>query len=64
MTVIYSFPNAQLSQVVLQGEDMYVLDSANQQVYRITLTTDGMGAVPGLVHADPGDAAQRQGDQL
>ncbi len=45
MTVIYSFPNAQLSQVVLQGEDMYVLDSANQQVYRITLTTDGMGVV-------------------
>ncbi len=47
ITPIYSFPNAQLTQVVLQGEDMYVLDSANQQVYRITLATDGMSVVPG-----------------
>lgn len=47
ITPIYNFPNAMLTQAVLQGEDMYVLDSANQQVYRITLTTDGWGVVPG-----------------
>ncbi len=45
MNVIYTFPNAALTQVVLQGEDMYVLDSANQQVYRISLSTDGMNAI-------------------
>ncbi|MEO8397372.1 MAG: hypothetical protein ABI700_30525, partial [Chloroflexota bacterium] len=47
MTPIYAFPNATLTKAVLQGEDMYVLDSGNQQVYRITLATDGMSVVPG-----------------
>ncbi len=45
-SVIYSFPNANLTQAVLQTPDMYVLDSANQQVYRITLSTDGMSVLP------------------
>ena len=47
MTPIYAFPNAMLTQAVLQGEDMYVLDSGNQQVYRITLASDGMSVVAG-----------------
>ena len=47
MTPIYAFPNATLTKAVLQGEDMYVLDSGNQQVYRITLATDGMSVLPG-----------------
>lgn len=46
-SVIYDFPAASLTQAVLQGEDMYVLDSANQQVYRITLTEDGLGVIDG-----------------
>lgn len=46
-SVIYDFPAASLTQAVLQGSDMYVLDSANQQVYRITLTEDGLGVVDG-----------------
>ncbi|MCC6803536.1 MAG: hypothetical protein IT319_11690, partial [Anaerolineae bacterium] len=47
ITPIYNFPNATLTKAILQGEDMYVLDSANQQVYRITLTSDGWGVSPG-----------------
>ncbi len=47
LTPIYAFPNAMLTRGVLQGEDMYVLDGANQQVYRITLAPDGMSVVPG-----------------
>ena len=47
ITPIYAFPNATLTHAVLQGEDMYVLDSANQQVYRVTLAPDGMSVVPG-----------------
>ncbi|MEP7292806.1 MAG: hypothetical protein ABI835_13570 [Chloroflexota bacterium] len=46
-SVIYQFPSASLTQAVLQGEDMYVLDSANEQVYRITLTANGMGVAEG-----------------
>jgi len=46
-TPIYAFQNAQLTDVVLQGDDMYVLDSNNQQVYRITLTEDGLATMPG-----------------
>lgn len=45
LTPLYPFPNAQLTDAVLQGEDMYLLDSNNQQVYRITLTEDGMNVV-------------------
>lgn len=46
-TIVYSFPSASLTQAVLQGADMYVLDSANQQVYRITLSSDGTSVVEG-----------------
>jgi hypothetical protein len=43
--LIGSFPNAVLKQVVLQGLELYVLDSQNQQVYRISLTEDGRSGV-------------------
>jgi hypothetical protein len=43
--VVSSFRNAVLNQVVLQGLDLYVLDSQNQQVYRVSLEEDGHRAV-------------------
>ncbi len=42
MIVLDTFPNALLSRVVLQGEDLYVLDDGNDQVYRVTLNSDGL----------------------
>ncbi|MAS36842.1 MAG: hypothetical protein CL610_22750 [Anaerolineaceae bacterium] len=42
---IEAFPNATLTRAVLRGEDMYVLDNGNDQVYRITLSDDGMSMV-------------------
>ncbi|MDD9955784.1 MAG: hypothetical protein OXP68_06140 [Anaerolineaceae bacterium] len=45
--VVEAFPNAILTDIVLRGDDLYVLDSANQQVYRITLNESGLGIVPG-----------------
>lgn len=45
-TPIDSFTNALLTQVVLRGEDMYVLDDRNDLVYRVTLTADGRSIVP------------------
>ena len=45
--VIEAFPNAILTDIVLRGDDLYVLDSGNQQVYRITLNDSGLGIVPG-----------------
>jgi len=36
-----------LKQVVLQGLDLYVLDSQNQQVYRVSLSEDGRKSVDG-----------------
>jgi hypothetical protein len=45
-TPIDSFTNALLTQGVLRGEDMYVLDDRNDLVYRVTLTSDGRGVVP------------------
>lgn len=45
LQLIESFPNAMLTRVVLQGLDLYVLDSQNQRVYRVSLTSDGRTAV-------------------
>ncbi|MDX2160892.1 MAG: hypothetical protein SF162_06160 [bacterium] len=42
LLVLDTFPNASLSRVVLQGEDLYVLDDGNDQVYRVTLGSDGV----------------------
>ncbi|MBI5667005.1 MAG: hypothetical protein HZC41_03285 [Chloroflexi bacterium] len=50
---ITSFPNAQLKQAILQGLDLYVLDSQNNWVYRVTLTADGLDDVPGTQQLIP-----------
>lgn len=42
VTVIDTLPQAVLSRVVTQGQDLYVLDSANQRVYQVTLGEDGL----------------------
>jgi hypothetical protein len=44
---LQSFQNAILKRVILRGQDLYVLDSQNQQVSRVTLAADGRGVVPG-----------------
>ncbi len=46
VSVVDTFPNAELTQLVIQGEDVYVLDSRNQFVYRVTLADDGLSIVP------------------
>ncbi|MBZ0298953.1 MAG: hypothetical protein K8J31_04385 [Anaerolineae bacterium] len=43
---IEAFPNATLTTAVIRGEDLYVLDDGNDQVYRITLSEDGMSMLP------------------
>lgn len=43
---IEAFPNATLTTAVLRGEDLYVLDDGNDQVYRVTLAEDGLSMVP------------------
>lgn len=45
--VISAFPNANLNQVVMRGVDMYVLDDANDLVYRIQFSSDGRSMAPG-----------------
>lgn len=45
LQLIESFPNAVLTRIVLQGLDIYVLDSQNQRVYRLSLVSDGRTAV-------------------
>jgi len=47
MRLISSFPNAGLTRVVLQGEDLYALDNTNDLVYRIKIGEDGLSLVPG-----------------
>lgn len=47
MQLITSFPNAGLTRVVLQGEDLYTLDNTNDLVYRIKIGDDGLSLVPG-----------------
>lgn len=46
MQVVTSFPNAGLTRIVLQGEDIYALDNTNDLVYRIKVEADGMTMVP------------------
>lgn len=43
---IAAFPNAALTRVILRGEDLYVLDDNNDQVYRVTLTSTGLSMLP------------------
>lgn len=47
MQVLTSFMNATLTEAVIQGEDIFVLDGANQLVYRVKLTPDGRSIIPG-----------------
>jgi hypothetical protein len=42
VVVIDTLPQAVLTRVVTQGQDLYVLDSANQRVYQVTLGDDGL----------------------
>ena len=42
---IDSFPDATISKLLLQGLDLYALDSANNLVYRVKLGDDGRSAV-------------------
>ena len=42
--LVKALPNAELTRVVLQGLDLYVLDAQNQRVYRVTLDSDGRSA--------------------
>lgn len=44
--IVASFPQAGLARGILQGQDMYVLDDGNDQVYRITLNPDGLSMAP------------------
>lgn len=41
-TPLISFPQAQLTQIIMQGSLLYVLDGANSQVYRVQLGGNGM----------------------
>lgn len=44
-TLLAAFPNnASISRLVLQGVDLYALDSANSLVYRISIAPDGVSA--------------------
>lgn len=44
---VVSLPSANLTRAVLQAEDLYVLDDTNDQVYRLTLDTEGTGIIDG-----------------
>ncbi len=50
---IVALPNASLTRLVLQGEDLYALDSLNDLVYRVKLTPDGTAIVPANTQAIP-----------
>jgi hypothetical protein len=45
-TPIEAFPNAALTAIVLRGENLYVLDDGNDQVYRVTLSETGLSVLP------------------
>jgi hypothetical protein len=62
VAVVETFPSANLTQLVVRGEDVYVLDSGNQFVYRLTLTDDGMGMVSGS--KTPIQAMRRSGQVM
>ncbi len=55
---IVAFPSAQLTQIVLRGLTTYVLDDANNIVYKIELTGDGRGVAPDTQEPIP---SMRQG---
>lgn len=62
VSILESLPNAELTQLVVQGEDVYVLDARNQFVYRLTLEDDGLSTVSGS--RTPIQAMRRSGQVL
>ena len=50
---IATFPNAELTRAILRGEDLYVLDDRNDLVYRVTISSDGLSAVPNSLQQIP-----------
>lgn len=57
--IIESFDRANLSRMVMQGQSLYVLDSANGLVYSISLTSDGLGTTrPGTPIVRSGQTVQ------
>jgi hypothetical protein len=61
VTPVETFPNALITRIILQGSDMYTLDSRNQQVYRVTLSNDGLSTIPGTRQPLP---AMRRGGTI
>ncbi len=53
VTVLKAFRNAVLEKIVLSGLDLYILDTQNEQVYRVTLTSDGRSTVPSAQEVIP-----------
>ncbi len=53
VTAIAALPNAGITRLVLQGEDLYALDALNDLVYRVKLTPDGTGIIPANTQAIP-----------
>lgn len=51
---LISFQNAVLSRIVIQGPDIYALDSQNSWVYRLTLAEDGRSVIPNSQITLPG----------
>jgi serine/threonine protein phosphatase PrpC len=45
--VIQSIPQAELTRIVAQGRNLFVLDSANGRVYQVALSDDGLSASSG-----------------
>ncbi len=64
LTLIYAFPNATLSQAVLQGEDMYVLELGQPAGLPHLAVHRRHEHGSGIVYAHPSHAPQRQGDQF
>ncbi len=53
VVTIASFPNAELTRIVQRGEDLYALDDRNDMVYRVTVSSNGLGAVPNSAQQVP-----------
>ncbi|MEQ8674169.1 MAG: hypothetical protein RLP44_08890 [Aggregatilineales bacterium] len=48
LTVIDTFTAASLTRIIAQGQDLYVLDSANGVIYRLSLNPDGLSVSGGI----------------
>ncbi|NDJ61947.1 MAG: hypothetical protein GYB67_12525 [Chloroflexi bacterium] len=59
MFTLETIPNTRLTRLILQGSDLYVLDNANQQAYRIRMDADGLSTQPGVGNPQPIPAMRR-----